>query len=113
MWGRGCLVVRSRPRHRRIPCSKPDTTKDPLRMWACHTLNHAQGVKRPPVGMVWKFGEGFRLRCRPPHLTAVQNYKVRPKNSPRVASERDVNITKLSKWISFLCSQYQGTTKQS
>ncbi|GBL80318.1 hypothetical protein AVEN_90487-1 [Araneus ventricosus] len=36
-------------------------------------------VKRPQVGVTWKFGEGCQLRCRPRHLTAVQNYEVRPK----------------------------------
>ncbi|GBO45686.1 hypothetical protein AVEN_81945-1 [Araneus ventricosus] len=34
-------------------------------------------AKRPPVGVRRKFGEGCQLRCRPRHLTAVQNYEVR------------------------------------
>ncbi|GFX78616.1 hypothetical protein TNCV_30561 [Trichonephila clavipes] len=32
-------------------------------------------LKRPPVGLVWKLGEGCRLRCRPPPLTMVQYYE--------------------------------------
>ncbi|GBM26083.1 hypothetical protein AVEN_12844-1 [Araneus ventricosus] len=42
---------------------------------------HVKSVraKCPPVGIVRKFGEGSQLRCRPRHLTAIQNYKVRPK----------------------------------
>ncbi|GBM66513.1 hypothetical protein AVEN_252276-1 [Araneus ventricosus] len=27
--------------------------------WACGTLNHRSRVKRPPVGVVRKFGEGM------------------------------------------------------
>ncbi|GFY07406.1 hypothetical protein TNCV_5085911 [Trichonephila clavipes] len=32
---------------------------------------------RPLVGVVWRLGEGCQLRCRPRHLTMVQNYVVR------------------------------------
>ncbi|GBM47516.1 hypothetical protein AVEN_202707-1, partial [Araneus ventricosus] len=40
-------------------------------------LRHAQSdmIQRPSVGVVWKLREGeCQLRCRPRHLTAVQNY---------------------------------------
>ncbi|GBM45016.1 hypothetical protein AVEN_98869-1 [Araneus ventricosus] len=34
------------------------------------------GACRFPVGVAWKFGEGgCQLRCRPRHLTEVQNYE--------------------------------------
>ncbi|GBM43962.1 hypothetical protein AVEN_111764-1 [Araneus ventricosus] len=46
--------------------------------------------------------EDYKLRCRPRHLTAVQNYEVRPQNSPRFASKRNVNITKLSRCLSMV-----------
>nr|GBM30371.1 hypothetical protein AVEN_269452-1 [Araneus ventricosus] len=52
--------------------SKPDSTED----LSC-TLNQTQGVKRPPAGVVRKFGEGCQLRCR--LYTVIQNYEVRPK----------------------------------
>ncbi|GBM16187.1 hypothetical protein AVEN_126452-1 [Araneus ventricosus] len=66
----------------RVPDSKPDSIEDPLCTWACCTLNNTWGVKCPPVGVVWTFGEeGCHLRCRPLHLTAVQNDKVVPKTA--------------------------------
>ncbi|GBO42600.1 hypothetical protein AVEN_120709-1, partial [Araneus ventricosus] len=50
-------------------------------------------LKRPPAGMVRKFGgRECKLRCCPRNLTAVENYEVSPKI--RVASKREVNITK-------------------
>ncbi|GBM42452.1 hypothetical protein AVEN_139887-1 [Araneus ventricosus] len=48
-------------------------------MWICCMLHHMHWVKRPPIGVAWKFGEGCELRCRPRHLTVVQNYEVREK----------------------------------
>ncbi|GBL81108.1 hypothetical protein AVEN_83173-1 [Araneus ventricosus] len=79
--GRGGLVVRSQLRGRRVPESKPGSTKDPTSMWACCMLNHTQGSKRPPAGVVRKSGERVQIRCRPHHLTAVQNYEVHPKTA--------------------------------
>ncbi|GBN12308.1 hypothetical protein AVEN_212065-1 [Araneus ventricosus] len=43
---------------------------------------------------VWR--EEFRLSCRPRHLTATQIMLSFSKNSPHVASEREVNLTKLN-----------------
>ncbi|GBL74466.1 hypothetical protein AVEN_166368-1, partial [Araneus ventricosus] len=43
---------------RRVPSSKPDSTKDSPCIWAGCTLNHTQEAKRPPVGVMLKFGEG-------------------------------------------------------
>ncbi|GBM72253.1 hypothetical protein AVEN_221186-1 [Araneus ventricosus] len=54
---RGGLVVRSRPRDRRVAGSKPDSTED-RRAWG---LFHAQSyvvAKRPPVGEARKLEEG-------------------------------------------------------
>ncbi|GBM25987.1 hypothetical protein AVEN_223121-1 [Araneus ventricosus] len=53
--GRGGLVVRSRLWGRRAPGSKPDSTEDPPCMG--HVKSYVV-VKRPPVGVAWKFGEG-------------------------------------------------------
>ncbi|GBM03932.1 hypothetical protein AVEN_185425-1 [Araneus ventricosus] len=63
---------------------------------ACCALIHMQWVKRPATGVVPKFEEGTcQLRCRPRHLTAVQNYNLHPENSSCVASKQNVNITTL------------------
>ncbi|GBN08687.1 hypothetical protein AVEN_203079-1, partial [Araneus ventricosus] len=50
----------------------------PLKTRRAWGLLHAKSyavAKRPPVGVAWKFGEGCQLRCRPRHLTVVQNYE--------------------------------------
>ncbi|GBL81865.1 hypothetical protein AVEN_50469-1 [Araneus ventricosus] len=50
-------------------------------------------IKRPPVGVVRKFGEGVPVQV--PYLSSDRNSELRGpfKNSPRVASQRDVIIT--------------------
>ncbi|GBM64437.1 hypothetical protein AVEN_96963-1 [Araneus ventricosus] len=47
--------IRSQFRDWRAPGSKPDSIEDSPYMWACCTLNHTQGAKCPPVGVVRKF----------------------------------------------------------
>ncbi|GBM90573.1 hypothetical protein AVEN_153978-1 [Araneus ventricosus] len=65
---------------------------------ACCTLNHNVVAKCPPVGVVWKFGEGVcQLRCHPYHMTVVQNYEVRPKIALVLLQKWDFNKTKLNK----------------
>ncbi|GBL96376.1 hypothetical protein AVEN_43698-1 [Araneus ventricosus] len=76
--GRGGLVVRSRPRGRRVPGSKSDSSEDPPLMGSLHGKLYVVAKCRP-VGVVRKFGEGCQLRCRPRHLTEFENYKVSPK----------------------------------
>ncbi|GBM43782.1 hypothetical protein AVEN_109633-1 [Araneus ventricosus] len=50
-------------------------------------------VKPPPPGVVRKFREEeCQLRCRSRHLSSAQNYEMRPRIAPRVASKRDANI---------------------
>ncbi|GBN12950.1 hypothetical protein AVEN_142021-1 [Araneus ventricosus] len=45
-------------------------------VWGLHAKSYVV-AKHPPVGMAKEFGEGrCQLRCRPRHLTAVQNYEV-------------------------------------
>ncbi|GFT52541.1 hypothetical protein TNCV_14981 [Trichonephila clavipes] len=46
-------------------------------------------LKRPPVGVVVR-RVGRQLKCRPRHLTMVQNYVVR-RQSPRVAEQCDLD----------------------
>ncbi|GFW50101.1 hypothetical protein TNCV_3641931 [Trichonephila clavipes] len=58
---------------------------------------HAKSVESemsPPVGGV-VVREGCQLRCRPRHLTMVQNYVVR-RQSPRAAEQCDVNLHSLT-----------------
>ncbi|GBN76262.1 hypothetical protein AVEN_134484-1 [Araneus ventricosus] len=82
--GRGGLVVRSRPRDRRVAGSKPDSTEDPPCMGPVV-------AKRPPVGVAREFGEGVPAQVS----SSDRGSKLRGPslNNPRVASKRDVNIT--------------------
>ncbi|GBN87709.1 hypothetical protein AVEN_131809-1 [Araneus ventricosus] len=77
--GRGDLVVRSRLWGRRAPGSRPDSTEDPPCMGpvARQIVRSGQTSSRWCGVEVWR--GGCQLRCRPRHLTAVQNYEVRPK----------------------------------
>ncbi|GBM35360.1 hypothetical protein AVEN_90680-2-1, partial [Araneus ventricosus] len=54
--GRGGLVVGSRIWSRRAPGSKPDSTENPPCMGLLHAKSIAV-VKRPSVGVTWKFEE--------------------------------------------------------
>ncbi|GBM98861.1 hypothetical protein AVEN_44867-1 [Araneus ventricosus] len=71
-------MVRSRPRGARVPGSKPDSIEEPpcKRVWC--TLNPTRPNVLP---LVWygSLERGYQLRYRPPHLTKVKNYEVRPK----------------------------------
>ncbi|GBM03599.1 hypothetical protein AVEN_229195-1 [Araneus ventricosus] len=91
--GRDCdsLVVGSRPRETRVLASEQDSTEEPSckRVWC--TLNPSGPNVLP---LVWKFGEGCQLGCRPRHLSAIQKYEVFPKNGSCVGSNWYVNITK-------------------
>ncbi|GBM97510.1 hypothetical protein AVEN_262332-1 [Araneus ventricosus] len=49
--GQDVLVVKSRPRRRRVPGSKLDSTEEP---GACYKQ---RGVQGPQDGTAWKFGE--------------------------------------------------------
>ncbi|GBM06167.1 hypothetical protein AVEN_99512-1 [Araneus ventricosus] len=72
-------MVRPRLRSRRVPGCKPDSTEDPP-VWGLLQVKSCAEVKHPPVGVMSKLGKcGAKLRCRPRHLTAVQNYEVRSK----------------------------------
>ncbi|GBL87933.1 hypothetical protein AVEN_192093-1 [Araneus ventricosus] len=73
VWGRGCLMVRSRPRGRRVPGSKPVSTEEQ----PC-TLN-TSGPNVLPLVRCGSLERGCQLRCRPRHLTTFQNDEIRPK----------------------------------
>ncbi|GBN22603.1 hypothetical protein AVEN_243271-1 [Araneus ventricosus] len=95
------LVVRCRPRRRRVPGSKPDSVKDPSCIGSIarklyvrverphagtvptihiHRLTHGPRVHRNGRALVWciSLEWGCQLRCRPRHLTAVQNDEISP-----------------------------------
>ncbi|GBM29707.1 hypothetical protein AVEN_156893-1 [Araneus ventricosus] len=55
-------------------------------------VGHAVSKCSPAGVEAWR---GYQLRCRPCHLTTVQNDKVRP-NSLRVSSELHVDVPKLN-----------------
>ncbi|GFV80728.1 hypothetical protein TNCV_4618901 [Trichonephila clavipes] len=66
----------SRTRDRRVRISSFRATKDP----PCREGNEFKSVcvESPPVDVMWQFREGMpELRCRPHHLTEVQNDEVR------------------------------------
>ncbi|GBL82942.1 hypothetical protein AVEN_106443-1 [Araneus ventricosus] len=75
--GRG--VIRFRLRGRKVPGLKLDSIADPPCIWACCKLTRVQWVKHPLAGAVRKSGEGVPAQVLPRHLSAVQNYEVRPK----------------------------------
>ncbi|GBM32620.1 hypothetical protein AVEN_8459-1 [Araneus ventricosus] len=54
--GCGGLVVRPCLQGWNVPGSETDPTEDPSCMWAYCTLNLASWVRRPPAGVVQKFG---------------------------------------------------------
>ncbi|GFW71910.1 hypothetical protein TNCV_3220861 [Trichonephila clavipes] len=67
---RGSLIVKITDSWLACHEFKPITAEDPQ----CRETMLCRELKRPPVGVVWKSGEG---QCRPLHLTMVQNYEVR------------------------------------
>ncbi|GBN37822.1 hypothetical protein AVEN_228008-1 [Araneus ventricosus] len=72
--GRGGLLVRSRFRGRKVPGSTPDSTENSLRIWCCCTLNLTWWIKSPPVCVEQNLEDwGRQLRCRPRHLTKVED----------------------------------------
>ncbi|GBM21622.1 hypothetical protein AVEN_172474-1 [Araneus ventricosus] len=75
--------------------SKPDSTEDPPCMCVWCVLNLSRGPDIIPLVSCGSLERGCQLKSRPRNLTAVQNYEVRSKITPRVASKRDVNIAKL------------------
>ncbi|GBN33061.1 hypothetical protein AVEN_52113-1 [Araneus ventricosus] len=65
-------------------------------MWACGTLNHTQGVgdKSAPAGVVGKFGgKGMSTQVSSSSSDRCSKSRGSSKNSPRVASKRDINVT--------------------
>ncbi|GBM65392.1 hypothetical protein AVEN_232322-1 [Araneus ventricosus] len=84
---------------RRVLGSKPDSTEDLPCMWACCTLNHTYGVNRPTAGVVRKFGEGMPVQMSSSSADLGSKLRGSSQNSPRVASKRDINITKLTETL--------------
>ncbi|GBO14535.1 hypothetical protein AVEN_239491-1 [Araneus ventricosus] len=94
--GRGGLLVRSRLCGRRVPGSKPDSTEDPLCIGpAAHEIIRRGTNVRPPVGAARKFEEGLRAPVSPSSSDRGSKLRGQSQSGPRVASKRDVNVTKL------------------
>ncbi|GBN51751.1 hypothetical protein AVEN_55025-1 [Araneus ventricosus] len=90
--GHGGLVVKSRPRDRRVARSKPNSTED-CRVWG---LLHAKSyvvAKCPPIGVAQKFGEGVPAQVSSLSSDCGSKLRGPSLNSPHVASKRDVNLT--------------------
>ncbi|GBM58564.1 hypothetical protein AVEN_74802-1 [Araneus ventricosus] len=94
---RGGLVVRSRFWGRRVPGSKPDSTEDPpyMKPVACQIIRSGQPPSR------WCDVEGWRgegpAQASSSSSHSGSKLRVPSQNSPRVASKRDVNVTKTKK----------------
>ncbi|GBN43284.1 hypothetical protein AVEN_167533-1 [Araneus ventricosus] len=104
---RGGLVVRSRLWGRRVPDSNPIPLKI-RRVWGLLHIKSYEVAKRPPAGEAWKPGEGVPDQVS--SSTSDRGSKLRGPslNSPRVASKRDVNITKLNHPHSFNTYEITG-----
>ncbi|GBL57887.1 hypothetical protein AVEN_160927-1 [Araneus ventricosus] len=72
----------SRIRGRRVPSSKPDSAEGPPCLWAWCTLNLSRRLNALPLAGAAAWKDGCKIRCRPSHLTVVQNYEFRPKITP-------------------------------
>ncbi|GFY27188.1 hypothetical protein TNCV_2068091 [Trichonephila clavipes] len=70
--GRGCLVVKVPDSWPTCHAFEPSTAKDP----PCEGTYMLE-LRRPPVGVVWKLGEGVPAEVLSSHLTMVQNYEIR------------------------------------
>ncbi|GBM18612.1 hypothetical protein AVEN_110279-1 [Araneus ventricosus] len=78
----------------------------PLKIRRVWGLLHAESyviANRPNVGLAWNLGE--RVPSQVSSSSSDRRSKLRgpSQNSPRVASKRDVNITKLIITMTFLC----------
>ncbi|GBL94649.1 hypothetical protein AVEN_83968-1 [Araneus ventricosus] len=91
--GHGGLMVRSRPRDRRVAGSKPDSTKYP----PCMGPVASQIIRSGQMSSRWRGAGAWRRGASPaqvPYLSSDCGSKLRGSslNSPRVASKQDVNI---------------------
>ncbi|GBL90991.1 hypothetical protein AVEN_184387-1 [Araneus ventricosus] len=71
----------------------------PLKIRRVWGLLHAKSyvvAKRPPVGVAWKFGEGVPAQVSSSSSDLGSKLRGPSQNSHRVASKRDVNISKLN-----------------
>ncbi|GBM76368.1 hypothetical protein AVEN_165972-1 [Araneus ventricosus] len=80
------------------PNSKPDSIEDPscIVYWICFTLSHTYEVKRPPPSAVRKLDKGVPAQVSSSSSDRCSKLQSPSQNSPRVASKRDVNLSKLN-----------------
>ncbi|GBL72603.1 hypothetical protein AVEN_127866-1 [Araneus ventricosus] len=64
------------------------------RVWGLLHVKSYVVAKRPLVGVAWKFGEGVTAQVSSSSPDRGSKLRGPSENSPRVASKRDVNITK-------------------
>ncbi|GBM37215.1 hypothetical protein AVEN_14981-1 [Araneus ventricosus] len=86
-------MVRPQLWSRRVPGSRPSSTEDPSCMGLLHAKSYAV-AKRPPVGVAWKLGEVVPAQVSSSLSDRGSKLRGPSRNSPRVASKRDANITK-------------------
>ncbi|GBN75015.1 Low-density lipoprotein receptor-related protein 1, partial [Araneus ventricosus] len=74
-------------------CIQPNQICD--RVSQCRDMSDEKDcvAKRPPIGVVRKFGEGVRAQVPSPSSDHGSKLQIPSLNSPLVASKRDINIT--------------------
>ncbi|GBN99745.1 hypothetical protein AVEN_45548-1 [Araneus ventricosus] len=75
------------------------------RVWGLLRAKSYVAAKRPPVGVVRNFGEGVPAQVSSSSSDRGSKLRGSSQNSPRVASKRHVNITKLNFTYSSLCNE--------
>ncbi|GBM37657.1 hypothetical protein AVEN_132099-1 [Araneus ventricosus] len=78
---------------RRAPGSKPGSTDDLPSMGPFHAKSYVV-PKHPPFVVALKFGEGVPAQVSSSSSDCGLKLRRPSQNGPRVASQRDVNITK-------------------
>ncbi|GBN65780.1 hypothetical protein AVEN_17838-1 [Araneus ventricosus] len=93
--GRGGLVVRPRLGAGGFQIRHPIPLKI-RRVWGPLHAKSYVAAKRSPAAVARKFGEGVPAQVSSSSSDRGSNLRGPSQNSPRVASKRDVNITKLN-----------------
>ncbi|GBM45030.1 hypothetical protein AVEN_98880-1 [Araneus ventricosus] len=91
--GLGGLVVRPQLWGRRVQVRNPILLKI-RRVWGLLHVKSYVVAKRPPVGVACKFGKGVLAQVSSSSSGRRSKLRGSSQNSPRVASKREVNITK-------------------
>ncbi|GBN26897.1 hypothetical protein AVEN_167697-1 [Araneus ventricosus] len=95
--------MRSRPRGRRVPGSKPDSTEDPPDL--LHVKSHVV-AKRSPAGVVRKFGEGVPDQVSSSSSDLGSKWRGPSQSSLRVASKQREIMSDIAVQRRYVCSAH-------